>query len=284
MTIADALNVATRSISFRDAEVLLGFVTNHDRSWLHAHPEHELSAGEATTYAGFLDRREDNEPVAYITGIKEFYGRPFNCDARALIPRPETESVIDRALAILTPQKEPYRILELGTGCGNISVTLSLELAARSINAEIIATDVSSDALELAQDNAKKLNTPENLTFVQGDMFRALELQDSAPYDLILANLPYVADTWKIDPRAQRDVLFFEPDLALFGGGTDGLALYREFWKETPGYLKADGRVIIEYGEDQTPAMLPLIEQAFPGKKATVYKDYADLDRVLEVA
>ncbi len=283
MTIAEALNVANRSVSFRDAEVLLGAVLHQERTWLHAHANEELTQEQAKQYSSFLDRREDNEPVAYITGVKEFFGRPFACDPRALIPRPETEAVVERALAVLVPRTEPYRILELGTGCGNISVTVALELAARQVPAHIIATDVSEEALELARQNSDSLGAS-SVTFVVADMFANESVYKGAPYDLILANLPYVADTWKIDPRSQRDVVFFEPDLALFGGDEDGLLLYRKFWNEAPAYLKGDGRVIIEYGEDQTGAMLPLIASAFPHKTATVYKDYAELDRVLEVA
>jgi release factor glutamine methyltransferase len=293
MNIQQALNVQNRTVSYRDAEVLLAAVLKKDRTWLYAHSESELSHSDAEKYETYLIAREGNQPVAYITGVKEFYGRPFSIDARALIPRPETEGVIDHAMAFLPKQFMAHlkatnkpcalKILELGTGCGNIAVTLAAELGKHPVAADIIATDVAPEALELAQENYKKLgesNKNIRLEFLEASLFDHKKIQGSEPFDLIVANLPYVPTTWKIDPAAQPDVIFHEPDVALFGG-EDGLDIYREFFQKAPEYLAESGQIIIEYGETQTKELLPLARAAFPTKKADVYQDYAGLDRVL---
>jgi release factor glutamine methyltransferase len=253
----------------------------YSREFLHTHPEHILTGEQATTYESFLQRREHNEPVAYIIGTKEFFGRPFLCDKRALIPRPETEILVERALALLENHPEPLTILELGTGAGPIAITLALELEKRGQHATILATDISSEALELAQDNIRHLNAPE-ITLLTADMFDHKAIEDSKPFDMIVANLPYVSTTWQTNPAAQPDVIFFEPDVALFGG-EDGLVLYRQFLHDAPKYLVPEGHILFEYGEDQTPLMKQLVQEAFPDKTARVYQDYANLDRLMEL-
>jgi release factor glutamine methyltransferase len=296
MTIQEALHVSERTVSYRDAEVLLGSILAVDRSYLHTHPEQVLTPKQNEAYEAFLLRREQNEPVAYITGVKEFYGREFLCDTRALIPRPETEGVVERALAFLPAYFQahitrnnlpcPLRILELGTGSGCIAISLALELAKIAIPATIIATDIAPEALELAAENWKKLSQGSpvgniQLTFVTSDLYTDPSIQKH-PFDLILANLPYVPLTWKVDPAAQPEVVFHEPDVALFGGD-DGLEIYRRFFSETPTHLEKDGAVIIEHGEDQTTLIRPLAEAAFPRHRITTFQDYANLDRILEI-
>ncbi|MEI6478212.1 MAG: peptide chain release factor N(5)-glutamine methyltransferase [bacterium] len=295
MTVKEALDVSQRSVSGREAEIFLQEAMGVERSWLYAHGEDELTTTQETTYSGFLDKREQNLPVAYITGHKEFYGRLFNCDKRALIPRPETEGLIDRAVAWLPEYfakhaKEsnkpcPVRILELGTGCGNIAVTLALELAKREVPCQIVATDLAPEALELAQENWEKLKDTTDwarIHFVEADLFDHSMVRSRTPYNLIIANLPYVTDEWKFDPIAQPEVVFQEPDIALFGG-LDGLDIYRRFFGEVSQYLANDGHILIEYGEDQTPAITPLAKQVFPEKKLHFYPDYAGLDRTMEI-
>lgn len=296
MTVAEALDVRDRSVSGRDAEVLLGAVLGKDRAWLLSHGDVTLSAAESTLYGEYLARREQNEPVAYITGVKEFFGRPFKADKRALIPRPETEHAVEQALkwaapAFQTYLKEtgkpcPLRILELGTGGGPIAVSLALELAAASIPATIIATDIAPEALALAEENWQTLSQGTDtgniqLTFVEADLFDH-PLVTKRPFDLIIANLPYVETTWDVHTGGQPDVVFFEPDIALFGG-KDGLDLYRRFFAEAPAHLLPDGAVIIEYGDTQTAAITPLAAVAFPDKSMTVHQDYAGLDRVITI-
>lgn len=283
-----------RTVSQRDAEVLLAYALEVDRTSLHTHPEKAVGESAMKKYEDFLRRRESNEPVAYIVGEKEFYGRMFSVDKRALIPRPETEGVVEQAVAwsaeyftrhtTANGTPCPVRILELGTGCGNIAVSVALELARQSVPATVIATDISAEAIALAQENWKKLSVGHDTgnivtKFVQADLFDH-EIVIKRPFDLILANLPYVETTWQVETGAQPDVVFFEPDIALFGG-SDGLDIYRRFFAEAPHHLEASGAVIIEYGETQTSLITPLVQTAFPDKKMTVLPDYAGLDRII---
>ena len=297
MTTAQALDVTARSVSHREAEVFLGHVLGIERSSIVAHPEKNLTTQQEEAFLLCLQRRENNEPVAYITGHKEFYGREFATDARALIPRPETEGLIDRALEWLpghftshlakTNKPCPLAILEIGTGCGNIAITLALELAQRSVPATILATDVSPPALEVARQNGKQLAADSlplvHLSWLEANMFTNSAIFKAAPYDLIIANLPYVPTSWRFDPAAQPEVVFMEPEIALFGGA-DGLDLYRIFFAQAAQYLATDGRILIEYGEDETGDITPLAFTAFPNRTIETFKDYAGLDRVLQVS
>lgn len=297
MTIHEALDVSNRSVSSREAEIFLQDVLQVERIFLHSHPETILSDRETETYLGFVARREQNEPVAYITGYREFYGRRFKTDKRALIPRPETEGIIDRVIAWApnafkenvekTGKPCPLRILELGTGSGNISVTLNLELTNLKTPSQLIATDISPEALELASENLHILSNDHkagnnSLLFLEADLFNHPKIKEQSPFDLIVANLPYVPTTWQTDPLAQPDVLFYEPDIALFGG-EDGLSLYRQFFAQVAHFLTSTGRILIEYGETETGDITPLARLAFPKARITTYQDYAGLDRILEI-
>ena len=295
MTIKEALSVTHRSVSYREAEILLQAVLKADRSWLYSHGDQILTDEEFERYEGYLQRREINEPVAYILGFKEFYSRPFQVDKRALIPRPESEKLVDLALDFLpkrftshllaTNKPCPVRILELGTGCGNLAITLALELAVKPTPAEIIATDISEEALGLAQDNWQQLPADSSANkprFVVADLFAHPEIEQHKPYDLIIANLPYVENRWKFSPEAQPEVVFQEPDIALFGGD-DGLDIYRRFFKEVSAYLYPEGVILIEFGETQTSKLKEIAQAAFPDWHLMVYPDYAGLDRVLEI-
>jgi release factor glutamine methyltransferase len=282
MTIAEALDVSQRSVSFRDAEVLLAEALKrndltHDRAWIIAHPEFALPTTIMDVYQDFLSQRESNKPVAYITGHKEFFGRDFACDQRALIPRPETEHLVQATLDLLTQNPaKTYAILELGTGCGNIITTLAAELTTRNQPFSAIATDIAPEALSLAQQNATN-HTAAHIQFIQADLFDHPDLV-SHQADVLIANLPYVEDTWRHDPQAQADVVFFEPEIALFGG-PDGLDIYRRFFTQAAAHLTSTGFVIIEYGERQTEYLLPIIKAAMPDYAVTVHQDYAGLDR-----
>ena len=285
ITVKNALNVQNRTVSYREAEVLLGDVLAVSREWLYANPDAVLTKEQEEKYLLYLNRREKNEPVAYITGVKEFYSRPFKTDSRALIPRPETEGLID--LAIKWAQKnastKPLKILELGTGCGNIAITLNLELQKHKINNQIIATDIDANALELAKENSDLLATDKkSLEFIEADLFQHPTIQKDTPYNLIIANLPYVPTTWKMNPIAQQDVLFYEPDIALFGG-EDGLDIYRCFFQQVAQFLASEGIIIIEFSEEHGKGISELGKKAFPEAKIKIQPDYAGLDRVLVI-
>jgi release factor glutamine methyltransferase len=293
MTIAEALNVQQRTVSSRDAEVLLAAVLGCERAYLHSHPEELLSPAAAQQYEDFLCRREANEPVAYITGVKEFYGRLFNVDKRVLIPRPETELLVAKGLEwsmahfAATMQENlpcPVRILELGTGAGVVAVTLGIELARKNVPSTIVATEIDDGALTVAKENWKHLSAGEPVhntitKWAVADLFDHPDIT-KRPFDLIIANLPYVETTWQVETGAQPDVVFYEPDVALFGG-KDGLDLYRRFFAEAPAHLCPGGAVMIEYGETQTAAISHLAAAALPEKQLQVFQDYAGLDRVI---
>ncbi|MBU6389113.1 peptide chain release factor N(5)-glutamine methyltransferase [Patescibacteria group bacterium] len=280
MTVSQALNVADRSISFREAEIFLQHILGASRAWLHGHGDQKLTPEQSSRFEEFCRRREQNEPVAYIIGEKEFYGRRFYCDRRALIPRPETEGLIDIAMQWSRNRGRPIKILELGTGSGNIAITLSLEL---SVPAKIVATDISPAALELARKNYQELGHRQPIRFICADLFHHSEIKKAAPFDLIIANLPYVPTAWQSDPEAQPEVVFQEPDIALFGG-EDGLELYRRFFADAPQYLGANGKIIIEFGEEETQKITAIAQKAFSNAQLTIQPDYAGLDRILQVA
>lgn len=299
MRIDQALNVSNRTVSSRDAEVFLGEVTKKDRAWLYAHGETELTAGEEKKFEGFMKRREKNEPVAYITGHKEFYGYDFICDKRALIPRPETETLVDLVLKWMgkidmAAVSEGLNILELGTGCGNIAIALAVELGKLKLPYSIIATDIEQDAIDLASENYEKITQSmkkekraedkQIVQFIMADLFDNPTIQNGKPYDLIVANLPYVPDTWRGESWMQEDVKFFEPNVALFGG-KDGLDIYRKFFSEAQGYMKEkSGKIIIEFNEDQGEKIAELAKKSIMGSQIKVHQDYAGLDRVLEIS
>lgn len=293
MTIAQALaSVQNRSVSYREAEIFLAAVLQVTRAYLFAHPEQRLKTSQRQLFGRYIKRREKNEPVAYILGQKEFYGRPFVVDRRALIPRPETEGLIDDAVSYATDYFHthlasqnkpcPLHILELGTGCGNIAISVAIELSQRNVPVSLLATDLSPQALELAQLNQQQLiPTPPRslkLQFCQADLFANPLIKKQSPFVLILANLPYVESSWAQNPAAQADVIFYEPDLALFGG-SDGLQIYQQFFAEVKPFLADDGAIMIEHGEKQTAAIHQLV-QTHLGVQPITKKDGSGLDRI----
>lgn len=240
MQLAEA--IAGASFPRSDAEVLLARILGRDRSWILAHPEYTLTKPEWMLWSNWSQRRRTHEPVAYILGEQEFYGRPFTVDSRVLIPRPSTEGIVRGALSFLTQPEEkeervddgivvitrtfnkptsaaaasdsPRLMIDIGTGCGCIPVTLAQEQP----ELRFIATDISSDALTIAEENAKRHNVGRHIEFRQGNLLEPIaDVQESF---LLLSNPPYIPRGRKL----MRDVIDFEPHVALFGGD-DGNAL-----------------------------------------------------------
>jgi release factor glutamine methyltransferase len=200
-----------------DALILLEDATKKDRAYLLAHPEHPVHSSALYGLNKLLERRASHEPLAYIRGKSEFYGRTFMVDHATLQPRPETEAMIV-LLRTLTLPKQP-RIIDIGTGSGILAITAKLELP----NARVVATDISPAALVVAQKNAKLLKAA--VTFHQGDLLAAVPAPlFKMPCSLLLANLPYVPDSYVVNEAARH-----EPVSALFGG-QDGLDLYRQLF------------------------------------------------------
>lgn len=270
-----------------DAELLLGYALGVDRTTVVAHHEGLVGAGAESTYRATLDRRAAGEPVAYIRGIKEFYGLAFVVDARALIPRPETEAIVAaaeaevmrRLTATVRPAgAPPIRVADVGTGSGAIAISLVAALrrrhAAESIT--VIATDVSSDALDLARENAVGHAVADHARFIEADLLPPVVVDR---FDLILANLPYV----RRDAIAGLPIATsFEPVRAL-DGGPDGLDVIARLLARLPDALAADGVAFLEIGADQREAIEARVAAALPGWTCAVETDLAGLPRVARV-
>ena len=249
MTIETALNLATdrlhiaNSTSARlDAEILLAFTLRVDRTWLHAHNNQELHAEEQTLFEDLITQRTQHYPIAYIVGQREFYGREFTVTPDVLIPRPETEALIE---FVLNGDFFNPTILDVGTGSGAIAITLAAEMP----NAIVTASDISPVALEVARKNAVALDA--NVAFVQSDLLTNIPGQ----YTIIVANLPYVDHTWPVSPDT-----IFEPELALFAAD-HGLALIKRLIVEAKDHLLKNGVLLLELDTRQIPETIHFATQ-----------------------
>jgi release factor glutamine methyltransferase len=235
-----------------------------DAAWLAAHGDAPLSAATAANLADKIERRADGEPIAYLVGEREFFGRSFHVSADVLIPRPETELLVELCLAKLAASPRP-RILELGTGSGCVAISLACELP----QSQIVAGDVSAGALAIAEANARRHGVA--IDFRSSDWFSAVD----GRFDLIVANPPYVAAA---DPHLRQGDLRFEPPLAL-AAGADGLDAIRTIVAAAPHYLAPGGWLLLEHGCDQGIGVSRLLE-ASGAKSIERHSDLAGLDRV----
>lgn len=252
-----------------EAELLLTHVLRCSRADLYAHPEHPVKSQQHADYQELLNRRAEGEPLPYLTGHVEFYGLDFTVDPRVLIPRPETETLVELALELVSHHSSPL-IADVGTGSGCISVTLAVHAPL----ARVYALDLSPQALRVAQANALRHGVAGRVTFLQSDLLRALP----EPIDLIVANPPYVAyQDW---PSLPPEVRAHEPRLAL-DGGPDGLDLIRRLLDQAPTHLCPGGAILVEIGATQGPAAARLARQAFSTADVTVQADLGGRDRVL---
>lgn len=220
-------NIASHTARL-DSLIITEFVTGMSRASLLAHPEKELSKNHHIQLKELLQQRYKGEPIAYIVGKKEFYGREFLVSKDVLVPRPESEAIIE-----FCKKYAPAvggSLLDVGTGSGCLAITAKLELP----NLQVTASDISISALKVAQKNAKILNS--NVDFVQSDLFANI----TNSFDIIIANLPYVPDAFEVTNEVRS-----EPNLALFGG-TDGLSIIRHFFAEIRAHLNDNGLVITE--------------------------------------
>lgn len=247
-----------------EAEILLAFVLGCERSWLYAHGDESSTSPVATRYRQLIERRRKGEPVAYLTGCREFYGLDFCITTDVLIPRPETELLIDLALGLGLPERA--RVVDLGCGSGCIALTL----ATQRPGWEITATDISSQALAVAETNRNRLGL-ESVQLVKGDLFAPLGRRR---FDLVISNPPYVAAD---DPHLERGDVRFEPDRALTAG-TDGLAVIGRIVGAAGHYLNPRGWLLLEHGHDQAGAVRQLMKDAgFNGVRS--FADLAGIER-----
>lgn len=245
------------------AEVLLCHALARERIYLYSHPEHELTTIEWIHFGRYLHERSKGKPTQYITRRQEFWGRPFLVTPAVLIPRPETELIIEQAL---TMNPRPGRVLDLCTGSGCVAITLALELGA-----EVLATDISAQALEVARANAQFHGA--TVSFLQTDLASGV----TGPFDLVTANPPYVA-SGEID-TLMREVRDYEPRLAL-DGGPDGLEPWRRIEKAARVLLRPGGWLLGEFGLDQALEIRSLFAPPWAGTK--VLPDLAGRQRLLQ--
>lgn len=250
-----------------DAQVLLAHVLGRDRTWLAAHAGDALPRAKAEAFLALAIRRRDGEPVAYLTGLREFWGLPLAVSPAVLIPRPETETVVELALARL-PVDRNLAVLDLGTGSGAIALAIAHERPC----VQVLATDTSEDALATAQANAQRLGLA-NVRLLRADWYEGVP---PARFDLIAANPPYVADN---DPHLAEGDVRFEPRAALAPGG-DGLGALRTIVGGARAFLAPEGTLIVEHGYDQSEAVRALFADAGLAEVVAA-RDLAGIPRVV---
>jgi release factor glutamine methyltransferase len=230
----------------RDAELLLAHLLGWDQAALLTHPERVLSLSEADQFESMLRRRLASEPVQYIIGVQEFFGLPFEVSPAVLIPRPETEHLVEAVLERFSRESSP-RIVDVGTGSGAIAVALAHAIP----RSRVTAVDLSSAALEVAQRNAERNGVSERVTLLQSDLLKVLE---SAEFEVVVSNPPYIAEGEVLEPQ----VLNYEPRSALYAGAT-GLEVYERLIPQARRVLKPQGWLMLEIGYGQSPALLKLL-------------------------
>jgi release factor glutamine methyltransferase len=267
-----------------DAELLLGHALGTDRTAVIAHTDAPVGDGAAERFGELLERRAVGEPVAYIRGVKEFHGLAFGVDRRALIPRPETErlvqlvelEVVRRLVGAPRPPGTPnLRVIDVGTGSGAVAVTLAVLLRRRGMldHVDIVASDSSDDALQLARENAVAHAVADRIAFETADLLPGGETRR---WDVVAANLPYVRE----DGIASLPVAAsFEPPLAL-DGGPDGLAVIGRLVDQLEAGLATGGVALLEMGGDQEQGMLALVAERLPHWSCEIERDLGGLPRV----
>jgi release factor glutamine methyltransferase len=257
VSIAEALRLAADVLdrngvadARREAGALLSHVIGKDRTFLLSHAADSISENEAERFREVVERRAGGEPAQYIIGSQDFYGRTFRVTPAVLIPRPETELLIEAALEVLNADA---KICDVGTGSGCIAITLLCERN----DARAVAIDVSEEALNIAQENASAQSVGTRIEFVRSDCFTALNPETDL-FDLVLSNPPYVSA--HMLPGLQREVRDHEPQIAL-SPGEDGLSVIRRLLNDSPRFLRENGYLIMEIGFDQGEAVQQLVAE-----------------------
>ncbi|MBN2239546.1 MAG: peptide chain release factor N(5)-glutamine methyltransferase [Dehalococcoidales bacterium] len=276
MRIREALEQARKNLSDNkiedaalEAEVLLRYVLNVERTFLFTCPDKELTSDEHRKFMGLINRRTKGEPTAYITGTREFYGLDFKVNPSVLIPRPETELLVDTTIQAVN--EFSYKtIADIGTGSGCIAVSLAVNLPA----IKIYATDISSSALETACKNAELHDVSGRITFLEGNLLVPLPEK----IDIIVANLPYITQA----DLPSVNTLDYEPESALHGGA-NGLVEIFNLISQSKEYLTPGGTLLLETGQGQGEAVCDYIMQIHPLEIPQIYNDLAGIDRVVRL-
>ncbi len=285
MTVIEILNWSTNSLEDNqtenprlNAELLLAHSLNIGREGLYVRLNSRIEEEEKETLEKLIKRRISGEPLQYILGHQEFWSIDFKVDSRVLIPRPETELLVEQSLSILSEPllKKPAFVLEIGTGSGAVAISLAKEV--RDIF--FVATDISGDALMLAKENAKSSGLLHQIQFIKSDLFDPFRLlREREPFDLILSNPPYV--TCSEIRGLAREVRDYEPVIAL-NGGEDGLTFYRDIISQAPFYLKKGGWLLLEVGQAQGEKVSELIEKKGDFLAPQGFPDLSGIERVVK--
>ncbi|HET9849169.1 MAG TPA: peptide chain release factor N(5)-glutamine methyltransferase [Candidatus Dormibacteraeota bacterium] len=253
-----------------DAEVLLAHVMSQERSWLHAHPEHPLTATQRRRFRDLVSRRGAYAPVAYLIGEREFYGHTLRVSPAVLIPRPDTELLVEQAIAWLRDHPHARRVIDLGTGSGAIAIVI----ARGAPSVRVVAIDTDPRALRLAAVNVAEQRVAARVRLKRGDLLRG-----ASPADLITANLPYLSAA---QLRSGGPELEYEPRRAL-DGGKDGLDVIRRAIEQAPAVIRPGGCLLFECDPRQARRIEQLAQKTWPSPTVTIHKDLAGRDRVVRI-
>jgi release factor glutamine methyltransferase len=256
-----------------DAQVILAHTLGHPRTWLLAHLDEPLTSPQIATTAQAFDEYQAGTPLPYVIGHWEFFGLEFDITKDVLIPRPETELLVEKAIEWLQAHPDRRNIIDIGTGSGAIAVTLAMHIS----DVRILATDISPAALQVAKHNAEKFHVHHQIEFVECDLLPALDSRRST-YNLICSNPPYIPT----ETLQQLPIFGREPTLAL-DGGTDGLEIYRRLFKLTPDWLAPHGLILLETEATQGMQALSLAYDSFTDISIHLHQDHAGHDRLLEI-
>ncbi|MFA4941798.1 MAG: peptide chain release factor N(5)-glutamine methyltransferase [Patescibacteria group bacterium] len=266
-----------------EAEILLSYILKKPREFLFSHPNRKISEKQITKFKALVERRKKSEPIAYLTGNKEFYGLNFVVNKNTLIPRPETELMVEKALALTTHSAQHATLIDVGTGSGCIIIALAKLLKLQIKNYELFAIDVSSKALAIAKKNAKFHKVDKQIKFLQGNLIELIIKNQKLKIEnqklIILANLPYLTPAQIKSSLSIR----YEPKLAL-DGGIDGLKYYRKLFAEI-NVLKrkfASISILCEIDPSQASKIKKLANEFFDGKKEII-KDLSKRNRIFSI-
>lgn len=285
MKLKEALDCSSDKIKPIDLELLLCHVLGVERVFLYRETDYKLNKSEQKRFLQLVKKLQNGQPLPYITHHKEFFGLDFYVDERVLIPRPETEILVQKALSyihtlnIFSSRSQLNRkivLAEIGTGSGCISISITKTLNIENCELKIYATDISQESLRVAKLNAKKHKVLNKITFLAGDLLTPLPEK----VDIIIGNLPYVKSTFLKRPSNESCILNWEPEIAL-NGGRDGLRLIKKLLKQSQKFLKPEGVILLEIDPSQRTPLEKFCGNLFPKGDLKFIKDFAYLDRVI---
>ena len=278
MLIKQALKKASTTLSSGGIEeapletgILLRHILDLTPAELHIHIDKSLSPEQTQRLDDLVKRRLKHEPIAYITGHREFFGLDFYVNQNTLIPRPETELLVEIALEAASKIPSP-KIVDVGTGCGAIAISLAKHLP----HLQIYAVDISGRALEVARSNCLRHGVSDKIELLQGNLLQPVQ----KPIDIIVANLPYITDSEML--KLSREILLFEPGQAL-EGGPDGLKYIKQLLAQSRGKVRKGGTILLEIGRDQGKDIIDLIIKDFPESIPEVITDLGGNDRIISL-